>query len=174
MTTIIKKSSFKSFLGSLAMAIFTFAIGIALVVAPRLSLFSEAGGLFNVLFPIMGLIGCFFGISQFKSSLAFLGVQGGWRVEIADETLRWDSPLEELQKSFKVNLDEIKYIESVRIESKDTVDELGSGVRNRYVIHMTVGPKIHLRDDISGIWPHRVFKDLEKRGIKYVHTCKAP
>ena len=95
------------------MAIFTFAIGVALIVATFLDLFSESGLFLNIILSIMGLVGCFFGISQLKSSLAFLGVTGGWRVEITDETLKWNSPIEDLQKSFEIKLAEIKYIESV-------------------------------------------------------------
>ena len=123
----------------------------------------------------MGIIGCMIGLSQFKSSLAFLGADGGWRVEINDENLKWDSPIEELQKSFEIKLADIDYVEAIIVYDADTSgteDSLGGGPTRRYVIHKRSGAPIHLKEDISGIWPHRVFKDLKKRGIKYVEIVK--
>jgi len=174
MITVIKKSSFKSFLGSLCIAIFIFALAVLFICVPYLELFSDAGTFFSILFPILGVAGCLIGISQLKSSLAFLKADGGWRVEINDEVLKWDSPLEELQKSFEIMLTDIEYIESVSVYEADyaTEDDIGTGHTTRYVIHMHTGAPIHLKEDISGIWPHRVFKDLEKRGIEYVKTIK--
>jgi len=155
MITVIKKSSFKSFLGSLCIAIFIFALAVLFICVPYLELFSDAGTFLSILFPILGVAGCLIGI-------------------ITDETLKWDSPIEDLQKSFEIKLADIKYIESVSVYEADyaTEDDIGTGHTTRYVIHMHTGAPIHLKEDISGIWPHRVFKDLEKRGIEYVKTIK--
>lgn len=177
MTTVIKKSNFKSFLGSFVMAMFPLGIGVIFTMAPfleflfGLELFSDLGLFLSIILLLVGIFACFQAKSALKSSFAFLGASGGWRVEITDETLRWDSPMEDLQKSFEINLNKIKYVESIRIEDKDSsTGELGA--RNRYIIHMHSGPNIQPRGDISGIWPYRVFKALEKHGVTHEKTMK--
>jgi len=160
------------------MALFPFVIGIIFIMAPfaellfGLKLFSDLGLFLSIIIFLVGVFACFVAKSALKSSFAFLGTSGGWRVEITDETLSWDSPIEELQKSFKINLGEISYIESIAVKNADPLVDEGLGYNRRYVIHKHSGGPIHLKEDISGIWPHRVFKDLKKRGIEYVETVK--
>jgi len=160
------------------MALLPLGIGVIFTMAPfaeflfGLELFFDLGLFLSIILFLVGIFACFQAKSALKSSFAFLGASGGWRVEITDETLRWDSPMEDLQKSFEINLNKIKYVESIRIEeAKAGLEESPHG-RNRYVIHMNSGPNIQPRDDISGIWPYRVFKALEKHGVEHVKTMK--
>jgi len=75
MTTVIKKSNFKSFLGSLCIAVFILALGGLFICAPFLDLFSEVGRFFSILLLVGGVVTCIIALGQFKSSLAFLGVK---------------------------------------------------------------------------------------------------
>jgi len=63
-------------------------------------------------------------------------------------------------------------VESIAVKEASPFMEGGLGYERRYVIHKYSGGPIHLREDISGIWPHRVFKHLKTRGIEYVETVK--
>jgi len=129
----------------------------------------DAGAIIQIIIFSFGLGALILTLFQFKQALSYLKAKGGWRVEVSDSELRWDSPVEHIQKSFNIKFDEIKYIESVTKSNHDS-GTLENGQYTKFFIYKRDNSRIEIKGDIDGIWPFRVFKELKKRGLKYIET----
>jgi len=86
-----------------------------------------------------------------------------WRVEITDQYLLWHSPVQEIMKSFKLPMDNLKTVRRICYIAKNSK----VSPRNKYLIELHDGSVVEIDDQISGIAPHKVFKALDKLGIPF-------
>lgn len=167
--TIIKKSKFASFLGRLILALMVGGIGGSFIYFVTSGMMGgDAPAWFKTAFFIGGVCMCIAALLIFVSALRYFFAKSNWRVEISNDKLKWQSAAEHLQKSFQVQLSDIDYVQTV---VEVNTSRRGKGPRSASnLIHLKSGKVITVREDISGIWPHRVFKALEKHGVDYLRA----
>lgn len=95
---------------------------------------------------------------------AYMNAERGWRVEIDNFTLDWQSPVEKLFRSFSVKLSEIQNLRLVQVRSKGSK---GSSTRRVFFIHLKDGRTMDIPAQEGGIWVNDVFEALEKKGITF-------
>lgn len=96
--------------------------------------------------------------------IAYANAERGWRVEIDNFTLSWQSPVDKLFRSFKVKLSEIESLRFVQVRSSGTKSRSS---RRVFFIHLKDGRTMEIPPQEGGIWVNDVFEALEKKGIRY-------
>jgi hypothetical protein len=103
-------------------------------------------------------------ISLVRRAIAFLRAGRDWRVEITDRKLSWQSPLQDVQKSFGVPFSNIKTLRHVRTKTGSK----GTRYTDRYTIELKKGGDIKLSKNVSGVNPEDVFQAMHEKGVPFV------
>jgi len=134
-------------------------INYAMYIAPN---FNKPPLIFGILFNTIWFLVSWGMISTGKKQMQ---TEGSWFVTVDESGFSWTSPnydqAKSIDQSFRYSLDEINYVE-VHYPSRSKKRKFP-----RFYIHQQDGKVRELRTN-SGINIDKVFKELEKFGIKYI------
>lgn len=103
------------------------------------------------------------GIALLREARALLKAGEGCRVTVTDQMLDWSYPISKQMQSFTIPLNEID-----KIEQRVTRSRSGNGTpKTDFFIYQSNGSKKKLLAQHSGIYPRKVFLELERRGVTF-------
>lgn len=114
-----------------------------------------------VLLLIIGVASLAWAVGLGRTGVRVLEDGQGWRVEITEQSLSWQSPLQKVMASFDVPLLNIRTLR--HIQTRRTGKNLG--YRNEFIIELIDGDNIQVSENISGVDPLLVFQALESQGV---------
>lgn len=118
----------------------------------------------GVLLPIIGLLSLIWAVGLARTGAKYLSSGMGWRVEVTEQSLSWQSPLEQVMASFDVPLSNIRTLRHVSTRRSGK----GVGYRNDFTIELVEGNTIKISENVRGIDPGLVFEALEAEGVSIV------
>lgn len=106
-------------------------------------------------------------ISNLKDVIQLLRNGEDWTVEVSDEKLSWFSPLPKQMRSFDAALCDIACVEHKLVKSRLSTQGSAKRRKETFKIHFHNKKSLKINPFQSGINPYDVFKELERRGIKF-------
>lgn len=91
----------------------------------------------------------------------YRSAETGWRVMIDDHILRWESPSEQIMRSFELRLADINRAMSIKIRS----NKPGQPSRWRHYIQLRDGDAIEIDHQRSGFHVPVIFDEMKMRGV---------
>lgn len=124
--------------------------------------------------PVLVIIGCVFGVliagviglKLMQEIRSVLAANQSWVVTVSDDLLKWESPVPEEMASFSTLLDGIDHVEQRRTRYKNSK----RSPKTEFFIHFKSGEHRSLHPQTSGIYPDKVFKELQNRSVRYEQT----
>ena len=90
-----------------------------------------------------------------------------WTVEVSDEKLSWNSPLQNQMKSFEAKFCDIASVEFKKIRFRNNGSRTAKRYKQYFHIHFRNGSSLKIDPFRSGINPFKVFEELERRGVRF-------
>ena len=110
------------------------------------------------------MIGLAIVAATFREMVLYSRSDGKWRIEITNQFLSWQSPVQDLFQSFRLRLDTISSVQSVVVRSG--ANKPGSA-KNEFFIHLQDGSTMQLPAQEVAVSIGDVFEAVEAQGVRY-------
>ncbi|MGH1483032.1 MAG: hypothetical protein ACRBM6_30715 [Geminicoccales bacterium] len=109
------------------------------------------------------LLAIFFLTKVTREIIALVKSGKPWRVEITNQALTWESPVQEQMKSLMTSLSDIRAVRKTHHRYRNSK----RSPKTKYHIDFENGQQLEIKAQMCGISPEKVFSALEEKGIPF-------